>query len=73
MTVYLCLTGCIFLFFGVVGVFLSPSVTLKLLWGALLLAGALIIAAAIAFRPGVNTRTLKKTIDGSSFPVKVNQ
>lgn len=61
MTVYLCLTGCIFLFFGLVGVFLSSTVTLTFLWGILLLAGVLTIAAAVYFRPGVHTRTTEKT------------
>lgn len=60
MTVYLCLTACIFLFFGLVGVLLSSNVAFTFLWGMLLLAGVLTLAAAVYFRPGVHTRTTER-------------
>jgi hypothetical protein len=57
VTVYLCLFGCILLFFGGMGVLLAYDLVMQVAWGALLVAGIVTIAVALYLRPGVHTRT----------------
>lgn len=57
MTVYLCLTGCIFLFFGALGLVVATSNTIAVISGAVTFIGVGTFIVAVYFRPGVDTRT----------------